>query len=342
MSIMKTLTINGQKYDIAPVVPATSVTLLAKNWVADGDVYSQIVEIPGVTVSTKVDLQPTLAQLEEFHHKVLGFVAKNEGGTVKVYAIGDKPDGDHTIQITLTEVEGTLTEMEGTGKIRGNTVGTTMPRSDWNQTDPSKADFIKNKPDLTPAGIGAAPAGFGLGVTAWRDDVPDNHGGTGFFALHAGATNSPFNNIGDLIHIGRTENIATQLGIDHLYGRPDLLIRKRANDGWGDWRHINPRMLLNTEYLTNEVWQDKDVYIKALSFETLASSGYASVTLGLNVTPIAIHGIAYNSQYICDLSAFRDVDEVFYQTSNGRIMIHSSSAGAADYKAIVVVKYTKN
>lgn len=31
-------------------------------------------------------------------------------------------------------------------KIKGITVGTTMPRSDWNQTNPAKADFIKNKP----------------------------------------------------------------------------------------------------------------------------------------------------------------------------------------------------
>lgn len=30
--------------------------------------------------------------------------------------------------------------------IPGNPVGTTMPRPDWNQTDPTKADYIKNKP----------------------------------------------------------------------------------------------------------------------------------------------------------------------------------------------------
>jgi hypothetical protein len=48
--------------------------------------------------------------------------------------------GDHTIQITLTEVE-------GEGKIRGNTVGTPAPRSDWNQNDPRKADYIANKPN---------------------------------------------------------------------------------------------------------------------------------------------------------------------------------------------------
>ena len=38
-------------------------------------------------------------------------------------------------------------------KIRGNTVGTTMPRPDWNQTNPAKADYIKNKPDLSHSEI---------------------------------------------------------------------------------------------------------------------------------------------------------------------------------------------
>lgn len=33
-------------------------------------------------------------------------------------------------------------------KIYGNTIGTTTPRSDWNQTDSTKADYIKNKPTL--------------------------------------------------------------------------------------------------------------------------------------------------------------------------------------------------
>lgn len=141
MAILKTLTINGVTYSVTPVVPASSVTLLASAWEGDGDSYSQVVEIPGVTAHTKVDLQPTSDQLAEFHYKVLAFVAENDGGKVTVYAIGDKPADNHTIQITKTEVE-------GTGKIRGNTVGTSMPRPDWNQNDPTKADYILNKPDL--------------------------------------------------------------------------------------------------------------------------------------------------------------------------------------------------
>lgn len=33
-------------------------------------------------------------------------------------------------------------------KIMGNIVGLPSPRSDWNQTDETKADYIKNKPDI--------------------------------------------------------------------------------------------------------------------------------------------------------------------------------------------------
>jgi hypothetical protein len=33
-------------------------------------------------------------------------------------------------------------------RIIGNTTATPNPRPDWNQTDSTKADFIKNKPDI--------------------------------------------------------------------------------------------------------------------------------------------------------------------------------------------------
>lgn len=119
MSVLKTLTINGTTYNVTAAVPADNVTLLASAWKSDGGAYSQVVDISGITAHTKVDLQPTSEQLVAFHSKDLAFVAENDGGTVTVFAIGDKPAGDHTIQITKTEVE-------GTGKIRGNTVGTNI------------------------------------------------------------------------------------------------------------------------------------------------------------------------------------------------------------------------
>jgi hypothetical protein len=105
MGIMRTLTINGVKYDVAPVVPSSSITLLASGWIGEGDTHYQVVDLPGVTANTMVDLQPTAEQLAEFHYKVLGFVAENEGGVVTVYAIGQKPTNDYTIQVTITEVD---------------------------------------------------------------------------------------------------------------------------------------------------------------------------------------------------------------------------------------------
>lgn len=80
------------------------VTLLASAWVGDTYPYSQVVDIPGVTENSQVDLTPSVEQLAIFHQKSLGFVAENDDGVVTVYAIGDKPQNDYTMQVTITEV----------------------------------------------------------------------------------------------------------------------------------------------------------------------------------------------------------------------------------------------
>ena len=38
-------------------------------------------------------------------------------------------------------------------KIMGAVVGLPSPRSDWNQTDERKADYIKNKPEIVPVEV---------------------------------------------------------------------------------------------------------------------------------------------------------------------------------------------
>ena len=45
-----------------------------------------------------------MEQLAIFYDKSLALVAENEGGVVTVYAIGQKPENDYTIQATITEV----------------------------------------------------------------------------------------------------------------------------------------------------------------------------------------------------------------------------------------------
>lgn len=80
------------------------VTLLSSAWEGGENLYSQVVTIDGVTKNTQVDLTPSAEQLAIFYNKDLTFVTENENGVVTVYAIGQKPQNDYTIQATLTEV----------------------------------------------------------------------------------------------------------------------------------------------------------------------------------------------------------------------------------------------
>lgn len=81
------------------------VTLDANAWLGSKSPYSQVVSIPGVTKYSQVDLTPNVEQLSVFHDKDLAFVTENTNGVVTVYAIGQKPENDYTIQATITEVQ---------------------------------------------------------------------------------------------------------------------------------------------------------------------------------------------------------------------------------------------
>lgn len=80
------------------------VTLYREKWLGSGNLFSQIAYIAGVTENSQVDLTPSVEQLAIFYEKDLTFVTENDGGVVTVYAIGQKPANDYTIQVTITEV----------------------------------------------------------------------------------------------------------------------------------------------------------------------------------------------------------------------------------------------
>lgn len=80
------------------------VTLLKDKWVEEDSYYSQVVTVEGATENSQVDLTPSIEQLAIFYQKDLAFVTENEDGVVTVYAIGQKPENDYTIQVTITEV----------------------------------------------------------------------------------------------------------------------------------------------------------------------------------------------------------------------------------------------
>ena len=82
----------------------SEVTLLATAWNGSGNLHSQVVTVDGITPYSKVDLLPSVEQLAIFHNKDVAFVTENEDGVVTIYAIGDKPMNDYTIQVQITEV----------------------------------------------------------------------------------------------------------------------------------------------------------------------------------------------------------------------------------------------
>lgn len=98
-----------KKYDYnalanTPLRRIANVSLLASKWQGSASPYSQVVTIADITANSQVDLTPSVEQLVIFHQKDLALVAENDNGVVTVFAIGDKPASDYTMQATITEV----------------------------------------------------------------------------------------------------------------------------------------------------------------------------------------------------------------------------------------------
>ena len=88
-----------------PPARISYIELPSANWQGTDSPYSQVVTVDGVTPFSKVDLLPSVEQLAIFHDKDVAFVTENEDGVVTVYAIGDMPLLDYTMQVQITEVE---------------------------------------------------------------------------------------------------------------------------------------------------------------------------------------------------------------------------------------------
>ena len=126
---------------------STKMNAPAAEWKGSISPYSQVVQVDGVSVRSKVDIQLSVDQMELFHNQDITFTTENKGGVVTLFAVGDKPLADCEFSITLSEV--IATGDSGETVIRGNTVSTSTPRTDLNQTDPNKSDYLKGREVIT-------------------------------------------------------------------------------------------------------------------------------------------------------------------------------------------------
>lgn len=81
-----------------------TITLAANSWTGDANPWAQSITISGVTVNTKVDLQPTAAQIVALQDAEISLMVENNDGALTCYAIGNKPTTDYTMQVFLQEV----------------------------------------------------------------------------------------------------------------------------------------------------------------------------------------------------------------------------------------------
>ena len=100
----KKIQILGSFLPSTSTVRIAEIDLFSDAWQGDVSPYFQTVDIEGITEFSQVDITPSVSQLDIFYNKDLTFVTENDSGVVTVYAIGDKPLNDYTVQVTIAEV----------------------------------------------------------------------------------------------------------------------------------------------------------------------------------------------------------------------------------------------
>lgn len=82
----------------------TNISIPASGWQGTSSPYSQVVACNGVNVNSKLDLQPTPAQIVELQDTETALMATNTNGVVTIWAIGTKPTTTYNMDVLITEV----------------------------------------------------------------------------------------------------------------------------------------------------------------------------------------------------------------------------------------------
>ena len=83
-----------------------TITLLSDNWVGEGSLYAQTVNISSVTSNSQIELRTSPEQLHKLLESGISLTAVNDSGVVKIVGIGGKPTIDYSMQIIVSDVEG--------------------------------------------------------------------------------------------------------------------------------------------------------------------------------------------------------------------------------------------
>ena len=248
--------------------------------------------------------------------------------------------------------------------IQGNTVGSTMPRSDWNQTNPAKADYIKNKPvpdaTLSVSGLPAdaaavgeglaskAPNGFGLGAA---------QGGLKFADLDSICAPGWYyiNDSGTIL--STTANYWYLHVVSYGYGtlhctqilytpgaRPISLKRNRYSGNWRGWGYDVAPITVGVEYPLNAFYNGDRIYTKLVDFGKMPSGGGSATPHEIDVKQIVDcvgTNITLGAPLDCIVESYPDGPIARCSADKTKIWVEVY-ADCSAYNARVQLWYTKN
>ena len=210
---------------------------------------------------------------------------------------------------------------------------------------------------LTAADIGAAPAGYGLGTETGGDNVTDCDAALnpGFYVLSGDATkNHPGGNMifSSLLVQRRYGQIyQTLINSDGMPG-PLKAVRYRDNKGtWHPWEWENPPMQPGEEYRTTERYNGEAVFARLVDCEMLLNAAHKykyfpvpgiRFIVGWSGTMFdAGSSFALPLPQVPETGLNGTVEVIVSAGANNIVVAIESSFDARDFRAYLIVKYTK-
>ena len=100
-----TQAIGKMEYKINKAVIIKQLSLPAASWIGSESPYSQVITGLGTTANSKVDVQIDAAAYNTMVDSGTGAIyIANNNGIITVYALGEKPGTDITVQVSIVEV----------------------------------------------------------------------------------------------------------------------------------------------------------------------------------------------------------------------------------------------
>lgn len=218
---------------------------------------------------------------------------------------------------------------------------------------------------LIPSAIGAAPAGYGLGMgSSGLADVPTNDSGkkdlnlainNGWYYIYNSENydNFPGTDQGGPsggYHVMRVDRYRTitqtiYFGYQDWAGCVATRYWYNGTETWSDWEWINPRMRAGVEYQTTERMDGETVYVKYINFGQLPKAGSKSVSHGISeeFSLVFLEGVAVETRgwqsrpipFVIDDGPALDI-----YIDDTTITVEAIS-NVSQYSAKFTVKYTK-